>query len=53
MMFRFMRQKRDYRYIDNLQDFAKSYNQSPHRSLKGLSPSAINENNEIEFQKCT
>ena len=48
MMFRFMRQKRDYRYIDHLQDFVRSYDQSPHRSLNGLSPSAINKNNEIE-----
>lgn len=47
-MFRLMRQKRNYRYIDHLQDLVSSYNRSPHRSLNGLTSSNITKTNEVQ-----
>jgi hypothetical protein len=47
-VYRFMRHKRNYRYIDNLDKIVSSYNNSPHRGLKGLSPNQINKNNEAD-----
>ena len=46
MIFRMLRYQRNYRYIDNLQDLVSNYNNSPHRSLHGLSPSQITKKNE-------
>lgn len=46
MIFRMLRYQRNYRYIDHLQDIVNSYNNSPHRSLNGLSPSEITKQNE-------
>lgn len=46
MMFRMLRHQRNYRYIDNLQDLVNNYNNSPHRSLNGLSPREITKTNE-------
>ena len=48
MMFRMMRHQKNYRYIEHLQDLVNGYNQSPHRSLHGLSPSNITSKNEAD-----
>jgi len=47
-LYRYMRHKRTYRYIDNLQNIVDSYNATPHRALKGLSPNDIDKNNEAD-----
>lgn len=47
MIFRMLRHNRTYRYIENLQGIVSSYNNSPHRSLKGLSPNQITKENEV------
>ena len=41
-----LKHQRNDRYIDNLQYLVKSYNESPHRSLNGLSRSETNKGNE-------
>ena len=46
MIFRMLRQQRNYRYIDHLLDIVSSYNRSPHRALNGLSPRDITKRNE-------
>lgn len=46
LIFRLIQHQRSYKYIDHLQDLVKNYNSSPHRSLKGLSPSEITKENE-------
>lgn len=48
MIFRMLRQQRNYRYIDHLQDIVSSYNRSPHRALNGLSPRDITKRNETK-----
>ena len=48
MMFRMLRQNRNYRYIDHLQNIANNYNNSPHRSLNGLTPSSITNKNAVQ-----
>ena len=49
MMFRMMKHQKNYRYIDALQNLVKSYNTSVHRSLNGLSPSEITNQNEANI----
>ena len=46
MMYRMMRQKRSYRYIDYLDQIVASYNASPHRSLHYLAPKQVSKINE-------
>ena len=48
MIFRMLRYQRTYRYIDHLQDIVTSYNITPHRGLKGLSPINITKKNELK-----
>ena len=43
-----MRHERSYRYIDKLQALVENYNQSLHRSLKGLSPNQVTKQNEAD-----
>ncbi|MCG7879176.1 MAG: DDE-type integrase/transposase/recombinase, partial [Candidatus Thiodiazotropha endolucinida] len=47
-LYRLMRKKRTYRFIDNLDELVASYNASPHRSLNYLSPREVNEDNEAD-----
>ena len=47
-LYRFMRHKRTYRYIDDLQNIVGSYNSTPHRSLGGISPDQVNKTNEAD-----
>jgi len=47
-IYRFMRHKRTYRYIDSLEDIVSSYNATPHRGLKGLAPKDVNKSNESD-----
>ena len=47
-LYRMMRHKRTYRYIDVLQNVVTGYNESPHRGLGGMAPNDINKNNEAD-----
>ena len=47
-LYRMMRHKRTYRYIDVLQNVVASYNDSPHRGLSGMAPNSVNKNNEAD-----
>jgi hypothetical protein len=47
-LYRMMRHKRTYRYIDHLQNVVNSYNKTPHRGLKGLAPDDVNKANEAD-----
>lgn len=49
MLYRFLRHRRNYRYIDNLQDLVRNYNSSPHRSLNYVSPKDVNTRNESDL----
>lgn len=44
--FRYFTKKRTHRYIDVLQKFVKSYNNTPHRSLNNMCPASVNPSNE-------
>lgn len=44
---------RTYRYVEILQKLVESYNNRPHRSLGGLSPGSVNENNADETRYLT
>ncbi|XP_062567676.1 uncharacterized protein LOC134229907 [Saccostrea cucullata] len=46
MMYRYFTHNRTYRYVEVLQDIVRNYNNRPHRSLNGLSPSDVNKTNE-------
>ena len=48
-LFRMMRQKRSYRYIDDLNKRVASYNASPHRSLNYIAPNDISKDNEADI----
>ena len=48
ILFRYLRHKRNYRYIDVLQDLVKNYNATPHRSLDYRAPRDVNKSNESE-----
>ena len=50
IMFRYFRHKLTYKYIDVLQDMVLSYNRKPHRSLGGISPSEVNDQNAGEVR---
>ena len=47
-LYRMMRHKRTYRYIDQLQNVVSSYNQTSHRGLSGMAPNDVNKNNEAD-----
>ena len=47
-LYRMLRHKRTYRYIDNLDDIVANYNATPHRSLGGLTPNAVTKDNEAD-----
>lgn len=47
-LYRFMRHKRSYRYIEHLQDMVDNYNNTPHRSLNSLTPNQVNKDNEAD-----
>lgn len=47
-IYRFMRHNQSYRYIDKLPEIVDSYNNTPHRSLNGLSPNQVNKSNEAD-----
>lgn len=48
MMYRMMRQRRSYRYIDDLSKLVANYNATPHRSLNYLAPKDVNKDNEAD-----
>ncbi|CAG2186457.1 unnamed protein product [Mytilus edulis] len=48
-MFRFFTKNRTHKYINNLQNFAKSYNGTPHRSLQNIAPKDVNSVNESDI----
>ena len=43
-------EKQTYRYIDVLDDIVKSYNNTPHESLGGRTPTSVNKHNEDEIR---
>ena len=47
-LYRMMRHKRTYRYINHLQQVVASYNKIPHRGLSGKAPNDVNKNNEAD-----
>lgn len=47
-LYRMMRHRRSYRYIDHLNDIVANYNATPHRSLGYLAPNDINKDNEAD-----
>ena len=47
-LYRMMRHKRTYRYIDELDDIVANYNATPHRSLGGLAPNQVTKDNEAD-----
>ncbi|XP_033725180.1 uncharacterized protein LOC117315144 [Pecten maximus] len=49
MMYRYFTKYRSYAYVDKLQDFVKSYNATPHRSLNGTAPKDVNKTNEADL----
>ena len=46
LMYRYFTHNRTYRYIEVLPDIVRNYNNRPHRSLDGLSPSDVDKENE-------
>lgn len=53
LMYRYFMKNRTYRYVEILQKLVESYNNRPHRSLGGLSPGSVNENNADETRYLT
>lgn len=47
-LFRMMRHKRTYRYIDDLNEIVANYNAAPHRSLNYLAPNDVTKSNEAD-----
>ena len=47
-LYRMMRHKRTYRYIDDLQNVVESYNATPHQGLNGMAPNDVNKDNEAD-----
>ena len=47
-LYRLMRHRRSYRYIDELEKLVKNHNATPHRSLNNLAPNDVNKNNEAD-----
>jgi len=50
MIYRYFTAKQSYRYIDVLPDLVSNYNNRPHRSLNGFTPSSVDKNNEDEVR---
>ena len=51
LMYRYFLHNQTYKYTDVLQQLVSNYNQRPHTSLKGLSPTKINKSNEAKVWK--
>ena len=51
LMYRYFIHHQTYAYLPVLQDLVSNYNHRPHTSLKGVSPSAINKENEANIWK--
>lgn len=49
LLWRYLRHKRNYRYIDDLQKLVGNYNSTPHRSLNFTAPKDVNKNNEADL----
>ena len=49
LMWRNLRHRRNYRYIDRLQDLVDNYNSSPHRSLNNTAPKDVTKQNEADL----
>ncbi|CAC5381013.1 unnamed protein product [Mytilus coruscus] len=49
MMYRYFTKQRSHRYINVLQDFVKTYNSTPHRSLNNIAPKDVNKENEADI----
>lgn len=47
-LYRMMRHRRSYRYIDDLDEIIASYNDTSHRSLNNLTPNQITKDNEAD-----
>lgn len=53
LMYRYFMKNRTYLYVEILQKLVESYNNRPHRSLGGLSPGSVNEDNADETRYLT
>ena len=49
LLWRFLRRKRNYRYIDDLQSLVDNYNSTPHRSLNYTAPKDVTKENEADL----
>ena len=49
LLWRYLRHKRNYRYIDDLQKLVDTYNATPHRSLNFIAPKDVNKSNEADL----
>ena len=49
LLWRFLRHKRNYRYIDHLQHLVENYNSTPHSSLNFIAPKDVNKSNEADL----
>ena len=48
-LYRYLRHKRNNRYIDDLQKLVDSYNATPHRSLNYVAPNDVNKEKEADI----
>lgn len=48
-LYRYLRYKRTYRYIDILKQLVDNYNATPHRSLNYVAPKDVNKSNEADI----
>ena len=48
-MWRYFTHIGNYRWVEVLQDFVSAYNSAPHRSLHGLAPNQVNDENKDEL----
>ena len=49
LLWRYLRHKRNYRYIDDLQRLVDNYNVTPYRSLNNIAPQDVTKNNEADL----
>lgn len=49
MLYQYFTKYRTYKYLDVLQDFVKTYNATPHRSLNNIAHKDINKKNEASI----
>ena len=49
LLWRYLRHKRNYRYIDDLQKLVDNYNATPHRSLNFIASKDVNRSNEADL----